>query len=102
MSYQIERNEADLAVYGITCTYGRGKVGLCSPPHTYAPVFFFSRFPLLKTKIWIFFKLLTPVSWMAYLISISCVILFLKLSHDIGKKFGLQTIEKEVDLMPFR
>ena len=49
-----------------------------------------------------FFELLSPVSWMAYLIAIFSVVFFLKISHDIGRKFGLKTINKEMDLVPFR
>ena len=86
----------------MTCTYGRSKVAQCSPATIYGPYYFFSRFPLEKTKLWNLTKLLTKESWFAYIITIITVIITLKFSCYVGKKQGLTTNTEEVALVPFR
>ena len=84
------------------CTYGRSTVALCSAAVSYDPYYFFSRYPLEKTKLWNLKNLLTPMSWFAYFITIISVIISLKLSCYIGRKLGLNMVTEEIALVPFR
>ena len=58
------------------CTYGRSKVALCPHAIGYKPYYFYSRYPLERTKLWNLVKLLTPSSWFAYFVTIISVILY--------------------------
>ena len=87
---------------GFACTYGRSKVAQCSPATGYFPYYFFSRYPLEKTRLWNLKNLLTPASWFAYFITILFVIISLKVSCYVGSKLGLTTVTEEVALVPFR
>ena len=82
------------------CDYGY--VAHCPPAVVYGADFFFSRYPLEKTKLFNLKKLLTPGSWFAYLITINFVIICLKLSCYVGVKLGLNTVSEEIALVPFR
>ena len=84
------------------CTHGRSKVALCSSAVAYLPYYFFSRYPLEKTRLWNLKNLLTPTSWFAYLITISIVTICFKLFSFIGRKLGLNTVTEEIPLVPFR
>ena len=52
------------------CRYARSKVTLCSSALAYLPYYFYTRYPLEKTRLWNLKNLLTPTSWFAYLITI--------------------------------
>ena len=65
-------------------------------------MYIFSRYPLETTKLWNLKNLLTPGSWFAYFITISFVIISLKLSCYVGVRLGLNTITEEIALVPFR
>ena len=91
-----------MAVTGFVCTYERSKVALCPPALSYLPYYFFSRYPMKKTKLWNLKNLLTPMSWFAYFITIIVVIISLKLSCYIGSKLGLNMVSEEIALVPFR
>ena len=91
-----------MAVPGFACLYGRSKVAQCSSAVGYYPYYFFSRYPLEKTRLWNFKNLLTPTSWFAYLITISIVTICFKLFSYIGRKLGLNTVTEEIPLVPFR
>ena len=91
-----------MAVPGFACLYGRSKVAQCSSAVGYYPYYFFSRYPLEKTRLWNFKNLLTPTSWFAYLITISIVTIGFKLFSFIGRKLGLNTVTGEIPLVPFR
>ena len=84
------------------CTHGRSKVALCSSAVAYLPYYFFSRYPLEKTRLWNLRNLLTPTSWFAYLITILIVTICFKLFSYIGRKLGLNTVTEEIPLIPFR
>ena len=89
-------------MFGFACTYGRSKVALCPPAVTYQPFSFFTRYPLEISKLWNLKNLLTPTSWFVYFITITIVIICLKLSCYIGRKLGLNTVTEEIALVPFR
>ena len=99
---KIESDEADLAVFGFACTYGRSKVALCPPAVAYYPAYFFSRYPLETTKLWNLSNLLTPASWFAYFLTIIIIIFCLKLCCYVGRKLGLNMVTEEIALVPFR
>ena len=84
------------------CTYGWSKVALCPPGVTYEPLYFFTRYPEEKTKLWNLKNLLTPASWFAYFITIFIVILCLKLCCFVGRTLGLNSVTEEIALVPFR
>ena len=72
-------DNADMAVFGFTCTYGRMEVVLCAPAVSYQPLYFFSRYPLETTKMWNLLNLLTPISWFWTFLAIISVVIILKL-----------------------
>ena len=74
----------------------------CPPSIIYGPEYFFSRYPLEKSKLFNLKNLLTPGSWFAYFITIIFVIISLKLSCYVGVRLGLNTITEEIALVPFR
>ena len=84
------------------CSYGMEHVAHCAYPVTYGPDYFFTRYPLEKTKLFNLKNLLNPGSWFAYFITIISVIVSLKLSCYVGVKLGLNTITEEIALVPFR
>ena len=84
------------------CRYARSKVTLCSSALAYLPYYFYTRYPLEKTRLWNLKNLLTPTSWFAYLITISIVTICFKLFSYIGSKLGLNTVTEEIPLVPFR
>ena len=95
-------DEADLAIFGFGCTYGRSKVALCQPAVQYLPMYFFSRFPQETTKIWNLVKLLTPTSWIWTFSSIISVVILLKCFTVIGTFLGCHTSVQDLTLVPFR
>ena len=84
------------------CRYARSKVTLCSSALAYLPYYFYTRYPLEKTRLWNLKNLLTPTSWFAYLITIVIVTICFKLFSFIGRKLGLDTVTEEIPLVPFR
>ena len=78
------------------------EVAVCPSAVTYTPNYFFSRYPFEKTKLWNLKNLLTPTSWLAYLITILIVIICFKLFSYISRKLGLNTVTEEIPLVPFR
>ena len=77
------------------------KVG-CFPAHAYAPHYYFTRYPLEKSKLWNLKNLLTPSSWLTYFLTIIVAITCLKIACYVGKRLGLSTITEEIALVPFR
>ena len=84
------------------CTYKTSKVAHCAHPASYAPEYFFSRYPLETSKLFNLKNLLSPESWFAYFITIIFVIISLKLSCYVGVRLGLNTVTEEIALVPFR
>ena len=48
----IQRDEADYAITGLTCTYARSKVAVASPPVDYFPLHWLTRYPLELPPTW--------------------------------------------------
>ena len=86
----------------LACTYGRSKVAHCPPAVGYQPFYFFSRYPMETTKLWNLKNLLTPASWALYFVTITCIILSLKLTVYVGRMLGLNNFTEEIALVPFR
>ena len=84
------------------CTYKTSKVAHCTHATSYAPEYFFSRYPLETSKLFNLKNLLSPGSWFAYFITIIFVIISLKLSCYVGVRLGLKTVTEEIALVPFR
>ena len=95
-------DEADMAVFGFGCTYGRSKVALCPPAMTYEPHYFFTRYPLETTKLWNLLNLLTPTSWIWTFSSIFSIVIMLKILTVVGSYLGIETSVQDVTLVPFR
>ena len=89
-------------MFGFACTYGRSKVALCPPAVSYQPQYFFSLYPKETTKLWNLKNLLSPEVWLAYFMTIICVVFTLKLSVHLGRNLGLNTVTEEINLVPFR
>ena len=72
-------------------------------PYVYGQEYFFSRYPLEKTKFWNLIYLFTPESWMWTFISILTIILVLYLARKIAVKLGLsEDSTEEIILFPLR
>ena len=84
------------------CTYAGIKVVHCTSALVYGPNYFWSRYPLERSRLFNLKNLLTPGSWFAYFITIIFVIISLKLSCYFGVKLGLNTVTEEIALVPFR
>ena len=95
-------DEADMAVAGFSCTYGRMEVVNCPPAVTYQPFYFFTRYPLETTKLWNLLKLLTPNSWILSFAAIISSVVMLKLFTFVGVNLGCGTSVQDVTLVPFR
>ena len=50
--FQIESDEADLAVFGFTCTYPRTLIALCLPGITYRHHYWWTRYRVRRIKFW--------------------------------------------------
>ena len=95
-------NEADMAVYGFSCTYGRMEVVNCPLTISYQPFYFFSRYPQETTKLWNLLKLLTPTSWILSFAAIISSVIMLKFLTLVGTYLGCDTSVQDVTLVPFR
>ena len=99
---QLERGHADLAVRNFACTFERSQVVLCPHAVKYVPYFFWTRFPLQRTKMWNLVRLLTPTSWLVTLIALSVTVICLKIAYLIGRKMEVPSISTEIVLCPYR
>ena len=72
-------------------------------PMNYGQEYFFTRYPLEKTKFWNIIYLFTPEAWMWTFISIFTIILVLYLARTLSVKLGLSgDSTEEITLFPFR
>ena len=94
--------EADLAVFGFAVNLGRIKVAHFLPTVNYQPKYWWTRYPQETTKMWNLIYLFTPTSWMWTFLSISSIVITLKIFSMIGTRFGLNLISEEITLLPFR
>ena len=95
-------DEADMAVYRFTCTYGISKVALCPPATAHYPLYFFAKYPQETTKIWNLTKLLTPTSWTWTFTAIVSIVIMLKCFTLVGIYLGCSTTVQDITLVPFR
>ena len=95
-------DEADLAVFGFSCTYERSKIALCPPAVNYYPDYFYTRYPLETTKMWNLVKLLTPISWTWTFTAIISIVMVLKYFTLSGTVLGYNTSMQDITLVPFR
>ena len=102
--YQIERDEADIvSPSDYLCFEARGKIASCAPSSTYAPEYWFSRYPAKVAPIWNLLKLFDRTSWILILLSIISVTIFFFISAKVGTScFGIRTFRAEIILSPFR
>ena len=72
-------------------------------PYVYGYDYFFTRYPLEKTKFWNLIYLFTPASWMWTFISIFTTVIVSYLARIISVKMGLSgDSTEEIILFPFR
>ena len=85
-----------------SCMLPMGKGHYCLPALGYAPMYFFSRYPLETTKVWNLVKLLTPISWIWTFAAIISIVIMLKCFTLIGTYLGCNTSVQDITLVPFR
>ena len=102
--YQIERDEADFVTpSNYDCNESRGRVAACAPGSAYLPTYWFSKYPDKVAPTWNLLKLFDPTSWILIFTSIISVTIFFFISARIGTvHFGIQTVNEEIVLSPFR
>ena len=72
-------------------------------PLVYGQEYFFTRYPLEKTKFWNIIYLLTPEAWMWTFLTIFTIVLVLYLARTLSVKMGLSgDSTEEIILFPFR
>ena len=85
------------------CYQSRGKVAVCAPGISYIPQYWFSRYPAKVAPTWNILKVFDPISWILIFLSILVVKIFFFISAKIGTScFGIQTVNEEIILSPFR
>ena len=85
------------------CYESRGKVSVCAPGFYYLPGYWFSRYPARVAPTWNILKVFDPISWILIFLSILVVKIFFFISAKIGTScFGIQTVNEEIILSPFR
>ena len=95
-------DEADMAVAGFACTYERSKVVLCPPAVQYSPYYFFTRYPLEKTKVWNLLNLLSPTSWIWTFSATMSIVIVLKSFTIVGIHMQCYTSMQNITLVPIR
>ena len=74
-----------------------------APGFTYLPDYWFSRYPARVAPTWNVVKLFDPISWVLFFLSILVASIMLFISARIGTShFGIQTLNEEIVLSPFR
>ena len=72
-------------------------------PFNYGYEYFYSRYPLEKTKFWNLIYLFKPEAWMWTFISIFTIIISLYLARSLAVQIGLSVNStEEIVLFPFR
>ena len=94
--------EADLAVFDFAVNLGRIRVAHFLPAVSYRAQYFWTRYPLEKTKMWNLIYLFTPSSWMWTFLSIASIVITFKIFSIIGTRLGLNLLTEEITLFPFR
>ena len=102
IQHQVESGEADLAVPDVLCGGDLQRVGLCAPPTSYGPAYFWTRYPLERSKFWNLTHLFSPVSWMWTFLTFLLIVVSFKLASFVGTILGLRSGSEEVTLIPFR
>ena len=74
----------------------------CQPSTNYSPYYFWTRYPLEKSKIFNILNLFSPESWIGTFLSITSIVISLKIATYIGVKLGLDTATEEIILVPLR
>ena len=101
-TFQIERDEADWAVYGLACTYNRSKVALCPHAVSFQHLYWWTRYPKETTKFWNLTNLFHPEAWMWTFLTFILFSVALKFASVLGSKIGLNIGTEEMALIPFR
>ena len=99
---KIEKKKADVAVFGFGVNLGRIKGAHFLPSVSYQPTYWWTRYPQATTKMWNLIYLFTPTSWMWTFLSISSIVVSLKIFSMIGTRIGFNLISEEITLFPLR
>ena len=70
--------------------------------NSYSPWYWWTRYPLEKSKFWNLTKLLSPESWFWTFLTFILIVVTLKFASVIGTKIELNVGSEEVALIPFR
>ena len=95
-------NNADVAVSLYFCDITKNYYVSCQPGISFSPFYFWTRYPLEKSKIFNILNLFSPESWIGTFLSITAMVISLKIATYIGVKLGLDTATEEIILFPLR
>ena len=101
---QIDEDEADIMLpLTFRCSHERSTVANCAHAARYIPLYWFSKYPAMKSPIWNLITILDGFSWFLTFLSILSVSIFFLLSAKIcSSYFGIQIFSEEIILYPFR
>ena len=98
---KIEMKKADLAVFGFAVNHGRIQVAHFLPAVGYTPMYFWTKYPAETTRMWNLVNLFTPASWLWTFLSISSIVVSLKIASMIGARLRMNYMLEEITLFPF-
>lgn len=68
----------------------------------FLPAYYWTRYPIERSKIFNLVNLFSPESWIGTFVSITLMVISLKIATYIGVKLGLDTATEEIILFPLR
>ena len=81
---------------------GVSYVAYCPPTTNFVPYYWWTRYPVQKSKIFNVLNLFSPESWLCTFLVIISTVVSLKLATHVGVKLGLSTSTDDIILFPFR
>ena len=99
---KIESGEADLTLPGnYACTRQIMAVAHCQVVD-YQPFYFWSRYPTETTKFWNILELMDPPSYIFTWITLTSVVVVMKIMTKYGTRLGLTSATQEILCVPFQ
>ena len=99
---QIERDEADYALYDFACTYARSTIAHCVVGTGYSIDRYWTKYPSKLSPTWNLIYLFPYNIWALFFVSIVGVTLFFNISGYVLKKMGVEPQKTEIVLSPVR
>ena len=84
------------------CTVQRMYAVDCAPPQSYAPYYWWSKYPSETTKLWNMLEMMDPPTYGLTFISMITVVVFMKWMTKYGTRLGLESETTELICVPFQ